>query len=54
MIQIIKNKDEKKFLKELEEALKKNPNVEVHYSVGQSSSLGSANLLTYTALLISK
>jgi hypothetical protein len=53
MVQIIKETDEKKFIKELEKALKENPNAKVHYSAGAGAGLGGSSKFVYTALLIS-
>jgi hypothetical protein len=53
MVEVIEEKDRKKFQKALENALKKKPNAQVHYSVSQGTGLvGSAHVI-YTALLIS-
>lgn len=52
MTMIIKEKDEKKFQKELENALKKYPNAKVHFSAGQGTGFGGSSHFVYTALLI--
>jgi hypothetical protein len=52
MVEIIKENDEKKFQKSLENALKKKPNAQVHYSVSQGTGLGGSAKVIFTALLI--
>lgn len=49
---IIKEKDEKKFIKELENVLKKNPDAKVHYSASQGTGFGGSSNFYFTALVI--
>jgi hypothetical protein len=51
-MEIIKEKDEKRFIKALTTAIKKNPNAKIHYSASQGTGIGGSASLVYTALLI--
>jgi hypothetical protein len=54
MVQLIQEKKEAKFLKLVENALKLQPNAEVHYSVSQGTGLGGSASVIYTALIVER
>jgi len=54
MVEIIKEKDEKKFTKAIESILAEHPEAQIHYSASQGTGFGGSANFYYTALVIIK
>jgi hypothetical protein len=52
MVELIKENDEKKFVKAVEKAMKNSPSAAIHYSVSQGTGLGGSAKVIFTALII--